>query len=148
MNAKYTIPQDLTGVGGGDFEREILPLLEILAKAPTPQPARRVQAVILDRTLTLLRSASRSEIDEDAYALELFLAAHGKALRGRGDQGHEVYAGLSAIASLLAAAADRSDALAVESILRNHRGCGREVMEILADHGSPMPHADLVRRLS
>ncbi len=149
MSSERAIPPDLTGLDGADFEAEIRPLLEILAEAPSPKPAERVQALLLNRALTLLRTGARSEIDDEAYALERFLASeHGESLHHRGEQGREVYGGLAAIARLLTAAADRADAPAIESILRNHRGRGRQVLEILAEHGAAMPRAALRARLA
>ena len=145
MNTKAIIPQDLTGLGDADFETEIRPLLEILAADPQPRPARRVRAVLLDRTLTRLRAASRSEIADEAYALHRFLDSEAGETLAR--TGPELFGGLSAIARLLSAAADRADPAAVESILRNHKGRGQQVLEVLAGRGEPIPRAVLRRRL-
>lgn len=149
MSRQRAIPPDLTGLDGADFEGQIRPLLETLAETPSPKPADRVQAVLLNRALTLLRTGARSEIGDEAYALDRFLASeYGESLRHRGEHAREVYGGLGAIARLLTAAAERADGPAVESILRNHRGRGRQVLERLAEHGAAMPRAALRSRLA
>lgn len=140
-----SIPLDLTDLDDADFETEIRPLLDALAADPAPEPARRLRALLLDRALRLLRTGSRAEIDDEATALERFLAsAEGRELL---EGSAEVFGGLSALARLLAGAADRADPAAVDSILRNDEGRGQQVLELLARRGDPVPRKKIKAEL-
>ena len=59
----------------------------------------------------------------------------------------ELFGGLSAIARLLSAAAERADPAAVESILRNHKDRGQRVLGVIASRREPIPRALLRRQL-
>ncbi|HEX9734550.1 MAG TPA: hypothetical protein VGG06_21470 [Thermoanaerobaculia bacterium] len=140
-----SIPLDLTDLDHADFETEVRPLLDALAADPEPKPARRVRALLLDRALRLLRTGSRTEIDDEATGLERFLAsAEGQKLH-KGSA--EVFGGLSALARLLTGAADRADPAAVDSILRNHSGRGQQVLELLVGRGEPVPRTRIKAEL-
>ncbi len=145
MEPETLIPPDLTGLGHADFEEKILPLLEALAENPRLKTSRRVRSVLLNRALILLRTGSRSEIDDESYALYRFLDSPSGERLQQGDP--EVFGGLSAVARLLDAASQRIDRAAVDSILRNHKGRGQQVLEAVAAHGQAMPRSLLRSRL-
>jgi DNA-binding MarR family transcriptional regulator len=125
---------------------EIVPVLERAAtEGPGPDRLAHVGSVILDRTLHLLREASREQILEECVALQKFLEGPGRQHQERSP---EVYGSWTGLSQLLAEAARRSDRAALESILLGHKGLGRKVMETLAERGGPVPRTEVREKLA
>lgn len=145
MNPTPPLPLELSGLDGAPFE-ELRPHLESLAASPEHQALEQVlTALLLDRCLRQLRRGARSEIAEECLQLSRFLESPaGEALRVARP---ELHGSWGAFADLLAEAAGRSAPDAVDSILRNHKGRGQQVLEILAEQETPLRRSVLRERL-
>ena len=136
---------DLTGLIGAPMSR-LAPVLEEGIREQRPAEALgRMGALLVERTLHLLRRASRAEILEECLELgKLLIGPAGTALR----EAHpEIYGAWFGLSRLLAEAARRSDRAAVDSILRSYKGQAQSVLEALAERGGPMPRSEVRARL-
>lgn len=145
MPATTPLPLELSGLDGAHFD-ELRPHLERLASEPEHHDLEQVlSALLLDRCLRLLRRGARREIAEEALALSRFLESPpGETLRAVRPELHGSWA---SFADLLAEAAGRSAPDAIDSILRNHKGRGQQVLELLAEEASPVRRSRLRERL-
>jgi len=150
MSDKRNILDDLPDLDDAPF-REVESVLAALTETPRPEKpefrrsAREVRGLLLDRALNLLRTGSRTEIGEEAYGLHRYLdSPPGESLQ---EKAPEVHGGFRAIADLLSGAADRADAAAVDSILRSHKGRGKEILEFLAQQGEPVKRSRIRSQL-
>lgn len=136
---------DLSGYVNSPMS-EVLPVVEqALQMEASDNDLERVGSLLFDRTLSLLREASRTEIVNECASLGSFLSSE----TGRSaERDHPVvYGSWTALSDLLGEAARRSDRAAVESILRSYKGYAREILEIIAQHGSPVSRSEIRSRL-
>lgn len=125
--------------------REIGPLVERAAFQADAGTLKSLTALLLDRSLRLLREASRELMLEEALAVSGGISGEaGEALRERSP---EAFGAWSALDQLLAEAARRSDRAAVPALLRGTQGHGLAILELLAAEGRALPRAEIRRRL-
>jgi DNA-binding MarR family transcriptional regulator len=130
MATDETLPPELAGFDDASFA-EILPYLKTLSREPEREKMAGVlSALLLDRTLHLLRRGSRRELADECWHLSEFLESKAgeELLKARPD----VHGGWGAFADLTSEAAQRCDRAAVDSILLSHRGRGGKLLELLA----------------
>ena len=139
-----TIYPDLSGLTGARPE-EVYPLLERAAQEQEPAALDSLIALLLDRTLRLLRQGSRQEIFEEAKALNRVLA--GPESTSLEEKRPRIHGAWTALGELLSEAARRSDRAAVDSILLSTKGHGRSLLEELARDDRPLPRAEIRKRL-
>lgn len=125
--------------------REIGPLVERAAFQADTGTLKSLTALLLDRSLRLLREASRESMLEEALAVSGGISGEaGEALRERSP---EAFGAWSALDQLLAEAARRSDRAAVPTLLRGTQGHGLAILELLAAEGRAVARAEIRRRL-
>ncbi len=124
---------------------EVADLLERAATEPQEEALSALSALLMNRTLRLLRQGSRQEILEESLMLNRFLAidAGDRLRRARLD----VSSRWAALGELLSGAARSTSRAAVPSILKSTRGRGQEILELLAGEGRPVPRSEVKRRL-
>ena len=124
---------------------EIAALLERLGDEPQEQALSAVTALLMNRTLRLLRQGSRQEILDETLMLSRFLALPaGKRLEERHGR---TFSGWTALGELLAGAARSTSRAAVPSILKSTQGRGQEILEMLAGESGPVPRSTIKKRL-
>lgn len=141
-----TVPiPPLSAYANASFD-ELVPVLDQIAAGASDRA--RVDAaggLVLHRALRLLRVESRETLLKEGMALDGFLySAAGSAIKTAQP---DVYWGWIGISGLLGEAARRSDRAAVDSILASHAGRGRDMLELLAEHGAPVPRSEIRDRL-
>lgn len=124
---------------------ELAPLVAQAASEGEPEALKALTALLLDRSLRLLREGSRQEILDEALALSGGISGPaGEALQNRN---RETFGAWAALDDLLAEAARRSDRAAVPSLLKSTEGHGLAILELLAAEGRAIPRAEIRRRL-
>ena len=124
---------------------EVAALLERLGDEPQEQALSAVTALLMNRTLRLLRQGSRQEILDETLMLSRFLALPaGKRLEERHGR---TFSGWTALGELLAGAARSTSRAAVPSILKSTQGRGQEILEMLAGESGPVPRSTIKKRL-
>ena len=136
------IPLDLSGHRGLP-PSEIAPLLEKVADAPEEEALSALTALLMDRTLHLLRLGSRQEILAEALMINRFLTLpEGDLLK---ESQPEVFGGWMLLGELLSGASRSSSREAVPSILRGTRGL--EVLQLLARGKRPYLRSEIKQQL-
>jgi DNA-binding MarR family transcriptional regulator len=98
-----------------------------------------------DRVIHLLREGSLEEIGEEVTSLLRFLeGGPGAAWAKTAPERHGAW---TTLGRLLAEAAEKRDEGAIQTVLRSHKGKGRQVLEILARRGQPTPRGEILREL-
>ena len=121
------------------------PLVARAAAEGEPETLKALTALLLDRSLRLLREGSRQEILDEALALSGGISGQsGQSLQKRNP---ETFGAWAALDDLLAEAARRSDRAAVPSLLKGTEGHGLAILELLAAEGRAVPRAEIRRRL-
>lgn len=109
---------------------------ELATDRASPQVAQ-LGGFLLHRTLHLVRSASRSEIEAEQLALARFLQT--EAVRTLRSERADIVGGWEALAELLSESARRSDRAAWTAILSDDNGLGLRLLEFLAMRSQPVP---------
>lgn len=139
------IPTDLSSYADASMA-ELRPLLEGWASEPDAAAERRLRSLVIHRCLHQVRSAPRSDLNQEAGVLHGVLEGeHGDTLKERLP---EAYGGLFYLAKLLSEAARRSDPDAIDSVVRSHPTYGLPLLENLAASSQPVPRQELRERLS
>lgn len=120
-------------------------LPEILADFASPNLSPKETSLLgwllVHRGLHLLRVESREQIETEYFAVSKFLGSRTAAVVQKNQP--EAFGAWTFLTDLLGEAAKRSDSAAVNSILLDHQGHGKRVLEVLAEAGQAVSRSAL-----
>jgi DNA-binding transcriptional ArsR family regulator len=120
------------------------PLRAWLADLPLEQWETAISLAV-DRVIHLLRRGATNELLDEALAIHQHLEFDPGAILLASDP--HLHGRWTALGELLSEAARKTDAGAVDALLRAHRGKARETLDLLAQHDGRMARSSLRREL-
>lgn len=116
-------------------------LADFAAPNPSPKETSLLGWLLVHRGLHLLRVESREQIETEYVAISKFLDSRTAAVVREAQP--EAFGAWTFLSDLLGEAAKRSDSAAVNSILLDHQGHGKRVLEVLAEAGQAVSRSAL-----